>query len=439
MVVSIPYTVNINTWAQRFFPKVRLNSPENGSIFTNTSIELSWILETENIPNVVYDIKLDTSNPPEKIEKLNLTKTKLIITGLEDRKIYYWIVIPKNETNEGFCLSGIWSFSINMSVPVPSVSLVSPANDEIIDKLKPVLQWHLTYSGPELVTYEILIWSEGDFKFVIDDYTTTQYIPDHLDDGVKYFWKVFPKAGNILGTESVIWSFTIQLSEKIPKIGFNLTLTITSVELKPEEYKTIKVEVNNLGDIEDVYSLDLETPIGLGVVAIVDGNNSIKTNSEETAEFLIKILISKEARKGEIKIRVIANSIKAKEYKLNIQENATLTIKIIEDKNESINGKNTNNLWIGIIVLIIIVISLITIFSIFRERKTNGKEESPIVKSLTIKQESLPGLIQTPDKKNQTKPILIISQTTTLEQSGQIVSTPTITQVSEQQQIAINI
>jgi hypothetical protein len=132
---SESYPIIVNTWKQQSIPKVNLMSPGNGSTTDKYNVLLEWILINSELDDIYYDVILDLNFPPLKILKENIITTNYKADNLENGKTYYWTIIPKKGTDIGNCVSGIWSFSVDIS-KTQHYNITLKLNKSIIE-LKP--------------------------------------------------------------------------------------------------------------------------------------------------------------------------------------------------------------------------------------------------------------------------------------------------------------
>ncbi len=379
---SMPYKIIVNTWLQTFIPKVELITPENSSIIPSTSVELSWMLKNKHLVGVNYDMFLDTLNPPVNLIEDNLTDMTLRVTDLSDGETYYWTVVPKFGNDIGWCDSGVWSFSINTSVPYPTVQLISPENGSIITSPRPTFQWSVEYDGAEKLSYNIYICLiENPIEFVKS--SKTYYLPENiLEDNTTYYWKIVPWAGNVKGLESETWSFTVK-KDYIPKFGINLTIDPAVIELEPGGLTAVKAKVINLGELVDTISLSVEIPPEADVGAMVNEPINLELAPEDNGSFNITVTTTEDIKQDEIVLTIVATSEKAIEYGKTVEKREELLVKIIK---ESESGKEKSdsieNYWIYLIVIIIIILIIIILYL---KRRKRAKDELPTSETVTIK------------------------------------------------------
>jgi len=371
------YQIKVNTWVQTLIPKVMLWLPENGSIIQSNSVELYWVIENLNLVDITYDVYFDTVNPPNATRAKGIMNTSFLIDDLSDGETYYWTVIPKHVNDEGLCVSGVWSFTVNRSVSLPTVTLTHPKNGSILPTLLPTLVWSVDYEGTEIVTFEVYLGSNKDPGREIMSYQKTYYLPEtDLEDNTTYYWKVIPMAGDIQGPESETWSFTIK-REFIPRFDLNLTLEPAMVELEAAEIAYIKAIVKNLGELNDTISLSIQIPNDINIDAIVNEPVTLDTAPEGIAVFNITIITPQGIKEGEINLIVMAVSEVAPEYGLSIEENAVLKVIILgAEKSES--DKASTEIWIIFIIIVILIIVVLFFILLIKRRKRTEQEPSTV-------------------------------------------------------------
>ena len=124
----------------------------------------------------------------------NLTKFK-ITTALEDQFTYYWTVVPFDGLFTGRCVYSCYKFKIDTAAISPSVILVSPANQSILNYTDIELKWNIQYNGDQQVISDIYVGiSEIELELKKKDYDGDSYSPDDIINDHVYYWKVLPNA-----------------------------------------------------------------------------------------------------------------------------------------------------------------------------------------------------------------------------------------------------
>jgi hypothetical protein len=252
------YTINANTFKPKptIKPNVNLLLPLNNSVLATKSVEFSWELIDSKISGVKYDLFLDSKNPPEKVEFENLDDTKLLVSNLENNKTYYWTVIPKIHGVVGKCLTGIWSFKINIDIQVPKVTLLSPSDNEIITAKNVTLKWAVIYNGSEDVTYDIYFDTKPNPNLFKSNHLEMKYNYIDLENDMIYYWKIVPKIVGISGQYSEVWSFSVKVYKPFPRVTLMYPLNGSRINsLQP----TLSWSLNYNGSESVIYDLFLDT------------------------------------------------------------------------------------------------------------------------------------------------------------------------------------
>ncbi|MCK5559590.1 MAG: hypothetical protein KAJ51_03315, partial [Thermoplasmata archaeon] len=346
---SIPYIINVNTWEkEELIPKVRLWGPPNGSIVSTTAIKLIWKLINKELLNVTYDIYFDTVYPPTQINRSDINSTSLLIEGLTNGETYYWTVLPRLGILNGSCISGVWSFEVDIAIP--SVILIAPENSTKDQSVIPTFEWSVNYTGSRVLTFDIYLSTDEDPKLEIKDHSNTYYSPESaLENNKTYYWKIVPNASGVIGHESVLWSFTVggQKNESTLHFELKLFLDPDKIELAPGESKTVKAIVLNLGELNDKVVLKILEPKNPGITAEINGPNILDAIPNGTVEFNIIITASEDVKKGEILLTVVSASSNAAKYYRTVEAKDTLIINIVDNDDQ---GKDvsfaTSEYWL---------------------------------------------------------------------------------------------
>jgi hypothetical protein len=368
LTISNFYPVNV--WTYQEVPKVRLVSPGNNTLIDSSTIKLAWELVNYTNENMKFDLYFDIMGSPT-IFKQNITDTTYTVNNLTLGETYYWMVVPKLGYNKGICLSGIWRFTIAPEIPV--VKLFAPKNGSSIDEFKPTLFWYVSYGGFEQVKYDIYIYSGMNLTFKIQDLTQTEYIFETgLKNGETYYWQVVPRIGSFKGKPSERWVFTVDIDIEI--FDLELSLSQTTIELKPGESSIVKAKIFNLGKYMDKFILKIYPPTEKGIdITIIDSNFTI-LEPQASYEFDLEVYIANDAEFGKTEILVEGVSLGALENNLEVKKNKTLTI---------VNTQAPATLdpfpYLEIIILIIIIflIIIIIIYLILRKKRRAEEEELP--------------------------------------------------------------
>ncbi len=186
---------------QQFVEDIQLIFPKNNLTNADTSLWLHWKGDNSKL----YNVYLDTINPPSQEAKVSLVADSTYLIELSYSTTYYWQVKSFYGTvNSG--KSDVWSFTTSPSqenLPIPHTP--SPKNGEIIHEYGQILEWKFD----EEVRYDV--------------YFDTQYPPlnligenigdkwrhlNGLRQNTTYYWQVVVKFPDGRQKASDVWSFT---------------------------------------------------------------------------------------------------------------------------------------------------------------------------------------------------------------------------------------
>jgi hypothetical protein len=385
------YTFNIinQSWLpnESFFPQVQLLSPANNSKIQTGFLDLIWSRENYDNNDVTYNVYFDDEYPPQDIIKQNYTDTKLIVDELENGETYYWTVIPRLNNINGTCLSGVWSFTVD--IPLPKVILLTPANGSVITSTRPTLIWALEYNGLSIVKYNIYFGTDINPGIYQNNITTNYFSTDFtLEDNTTYYWYVVPFAGNLKGYPSSVWSFTVKLKEdNIPEFGIKLILNPNPLEIKPGEVKFVSAIVTNLGELIDNFTVTIGDINNTKLTAENYRQDTLEIEPGKNKDFLIMISVKDGSEPSEETITITAESNLDAKYGLNVEVSKDLVVKVLPVDVEKDNNESTNSFYLSILIVIIILIIVIIIILIL-VRKKSSKKDSELVETQDIMTET---------------------------------------------------
>jgi hypothetical protein len=355
-------------------PVVQLLTPENNSKIKSTPLELTWHLISSNTPDIVFDIKLDTQDPPQKYLKQDHPDENLIINiSLENYQTYYWTVIPKLNGMNGTCFSGIWGFT--MDLPIPQVRLKSPTNNSNISSIKPTFVWAVRYTGPEKLKYHVFIDTSPEFKQDYIRISETHFMPEYdLELGKTYYWQVVPWAGELKGESSEVWRFTVVYSD-IPSFKLMLRLEPAILEILPGQTKFVQAFVTNLGNSNDTVRLSVNSSQAVIISGSVYRHDSKEIAPEVTGDFMVMVSAPEDVKAGQDALMVKAISESAGQYGLVVHDEERLIVNIVSSSEPDTKTQTDYlvNWWWILIFLIIIILCIILI--ILKRKKEESEEE----------------------------------------------------------------
>ena len=113
------WSFTIDETQSNYPPVAQLLDPKDKLIIHNSKIELVWNGTDRDNDGITYtlyfgDDYIAISNLNAKFKYLSTKKQSFIIENLEDRKTYYWTVVPDDDKVSGICLNTIWSFEVEL-------------------------------------------------------------------------------------------------------------------------------------------------------------------------------------------------------------------------------------------------------------------------------------------------------------------------------------
>jgi len=391
---SPPVTVNINTWLETIMPKVELTSPKDSFKITADSVTLSWTLNSTNtFGDVTYEIFFDTVNPPVEIKKSDHPETSLLVSSLSDKTTYYWTVVPKADAVIGTCLSGVWSFSYDKDVTLPSLDLVSPVMDALIYEQPIELSWTPWGEGKGW-RYDVFVGTEDPpLKIWTSDFEQTNYTVDGLEIGAKYYWTVVPfTQDGVYGTYGeTVWSF------ETAGLGIEIA-PISDVNISAGNTSQVKIEVKNTGTEPDRFRFSLETN-ELGQQVSLSSDNETEILPGENSTVVLFISISGETQSGSHRVVLNVESLKALDLGKTITSERDFIINIESNTSPDVTGTDSEGqaqsaLWW--IILLIVIIIIIFLVIILRIRQINARKRKRMKKRRKVFQPEIvkPGSVR---------------------------------------------
>ncbi len=221
-----------------------------------------------------------------------------------------------------------------------------------------------------------------------------------------------------------------------PKFDFKLEIVPDLVRIKPGEQISVTAIVTNLGEVDDMIVLKPQDQDVQGINASINGPKIKNIIPNGTAEFNITIFASKDLKKGKIQLTIMAASGNAAVHKFILEKKATLTIKIIEDKETSTTDTISENIWFYIFIVIIIIVILICIFMLIVTRKKRAKQRSLPTVEAEIEE---PGAATTSEIVQQIQAASSSEQlpTTTTSDGSQPSTLSTVAKKDEPEQMSV--
>ncbi len=214
-----------------------LNSPPNGTTTNDPTPYLHWLpTPTATLYKLEVSNHADMTSP--FISEL-ISSNSYTCVSLSDGN-YYWHVQAKDNVGNWGDWSETWSFQID-TTPPPTLMLISPNNNSIMNDPTPRLCWVWDSSS---VLYQLQVDNTIDFSSTIINLTLINSVYNfvsNLPDGI-YYWHVRSRdaVGN-WGNWSIIWNFTVD----------TIAPTITNINQIPTIPTDVEIIVFNC-DVEDL-------------------------------------------------------------------------------------------------------------------------------------------------------------------------------------------
>jgi uncharacterized membrane protein len=377
-------------------PETTLISPSDSSIIKTLTPELIWTgFDEDGDSPIFYYLYLSSDeslvndlDPSTMIYQNLLTTDYQIETQLSDTTTYYWTVIPNDVIVDGICKSGVWSFTIDTHVEIPTVTLISPFNNSNISTQTPNLSWNMNYSNVDILSYTVILYSlTSSESYNTSNYKLTTFMQSTpLTRGVKYYWSVIPVAstdgGKIQGTcSSGFWNFIVGF-DIIHVYGIDVTLETNILVVKQGEYAVTNITVKNTGNTVDMINLDLEVGIIDANIALQHEGTPLRLNASEstTLKLEVKTNDDTDVNNYTIKITAISNGALSETQDVTVSKSLRLQVivKDVEQAQDSTGDRGADwTLWIILIIVIIIIILTLAIVY-FRKKKA---KEVPVLKA----------------------------------------------------------
>ena len=260
-------------------PFVELISPANGSLINDVNVTLSWEgIDIDNdVSGLLYFLYLGEKASPI-FYRSDIISDNFALSDLKDDTTYYWYVIPYDGTDYGQCLNRTWSFTVNTTVPIPEVTLLSPRDGDEFNSTTVELTWGIhNPTGEEILCQILLGNSKEDMEEIISTRDSFFVLTD-LEKNSTYYWSIIPYISEVKGKcRSGIWSFTVNPSFKgIYELYVNVD--VDSLELAQGDFISFNIELRNEGNIQ--FTVELQAKGDL--TEYIDLINSIKVYPEET-------------------------------------------------------------------------------------------------------------------------------------------------------------
>jgi len=266
-----------------------LVNPPNNSSDTDTSLTLQWEYTGQNADSVLYNVLLDTINPPAKKIATKYNEKQLAVSSLSFKTTYYWQVIAWNSTDSS--KSEVYHFATKepQNTPPNKPSLTSPPNNATDQPTTLTLQWSATDDDGDELFYDVYLDISNPPGTLIRNKTRADTATlVNLEREKKYYWQVIASDGKD-STASDIYQFTTALNNPPNKPILaappnNASDQSTSLTLQ-------WVATDNDGDdlLFDVY-LDSSNPPTSLIREKTDADTANLSNLEKSAQYFWQVI-----------------------------------------------------------------------------------------------------------------------------------------------------
>ena len=357
-------------------PRVTLLEPANEVTLTTTQVDLSWsCLDIDDMDqDISYDLFFGEDRALEVVPS-SIIEESILLDGLRDGAVYYWKVVPHDPIGSGDCGSGIWSFTINVTLDLPRVNLISPANGSTSDTNYIKLMWRGSNIMDEDPVYYI---DMGTSPMRLKNIGTTRdpwYEIYDLDDNTTYYWQVIPVISTGKGIcNSGIWMFTIDIP---PVYLLDARLDVDRIEIMQGGSLTFNLTMENLGNAPVTPLLSKSGPVAEHVD--IPDRAVLEIDSQKT----IRITIS------------IPGDLPPSTYILTIGVNYShgckdlvLPVSVLEREaaihdDQGTTERRSNQPWFWMLLAIIIIIAILVVLGavifIGHKKDDPGQKQPDIV------------------------------------------------------------
>jgi hypothetical protein len=188
-----------------------------------------------------------------------------------------------------------------------------------------------------------------------------------------------PRIGNTTGIGSEIWWFKVKVEDFKPRFELKLTLEASYIELKQGELKIVKATVTNLGNTQDLVSVNSFVMSGSGINTSIGLSNFMFIQPGASKSYLVMIIASGDASLGEKKINITAKSENATKYNFEIGDSTELTVYVLaKDKTEEPKTDTSTQLVLISFLFLIIILIFIVVSFLFVKRKKKKVEDKEL-------------------------------------------------------------
>jgi S1-C subfamily serine protease len=166
-----------------------LSYPANAVTGIPISDSLKWSATDPDKDILIFNIFLDSINPPRYQIASDITSKSFAFSGLANNKMYYWQIIASDGKDS--TKSDVYRFSTTVVAPnhVPTIELANyPQPSSTNNELQPMFSWSASDPDNDSLTIEILLdtISTPAKVYIVENGNT--FTPDSLEFNKTYYW-----------------------------------------------------------------------------------------------------------------------------------------------------------------------------------------------------------------------------------------------------------
>jgi uncharacterized membrane protein len=355
-------------------PEVELLAPRNGAFVFSDQVELQWKgadVDPGDTANLTYSVYLDTTAGTQLYQS-DITGNTLTVTGLTDKSIYYWKVIPNDGIEEGLCVSEYCPSEFTVDIgKKPESELQLPGDEAVTNLDYVVLIWKGFGEADYQITYDIYFANESfespfpESALIKKGIADSELLVSNLTAGQTYYWTVIPQSAKGVGScLSGIWTF--MYDPTVTPYKFEIDAPETLIFEEGKEYSTA-IKIKNTGANTDIFIPDLAAGT-LKFAVELEGDGKEFRIEDGGEQILILNISADRIPVGTYEITISAESIGGEKT-----QDHTITLEITEKKVEE-QGLGDVYLFIIPIILIVIIIIVVLFFMMRKKRIEEEKK-----------------------------------------------------------------
>ncbi len=225
-------------------------------------ISFGWEGDDPDGDSVIYKFYLATfssliDNASTELTHIqSVSSPNLELWGFAKDSTYQWQIISQD--SKGDIVEGpVWEFStVEKDNTTPSNPIITePASGAIDVALDQKLRWTATDGDGDTLYYDVYFGTTPEPELVSASQPSQIYIPEKLENGTTYYWKIIVSDGKVANKQSELWSFT---TEKIP----DSKPSVVSIRVPTSNSTSLKIVfseyINNISKADEAFCFSPE-------------------------------------------------------------------------------------------------------------------------------------------------------------------------------------